>query len=82
MIFRYIKLVALSNGAIKVQELPRSTMNSPDRDFAREELQAFSYLDLVEMHDDLEKLVQVMHGRLHTLQEEIKYRIEERLTRK
>jgi|TARA_R100001163_G_scaffold45955_1_gene34542 hypothetical protein len=54
-------------------------MNSPDRVLTREKLDQFSYLDLVEMHDDLEKWLIVWQSRLNEIQEEIKHRIEEKL---
>ena len=77
--FRYIKLIAILKAPITVRWLPRSTMNSPDRVLTREKLDQFSYLDLVEMHDDLEKWLIVWQSRLNEIQEEIKHRIEEKL---
>ena len=52
-------------------------MNSPDRVLKRENLDQFTYLDLVEMHDDLEKWLMVWQSRLDEIQEEIKQRIED-----
>ena len=66
----------------KVRELLRSTMNSPKPQISQGALDKFSYLDLVEMHEDLEKWMEVWENRLHQIQEEIKKRIENNLYKK
>jgi hypothetical protein len=57
-------------------------MNKPGEVLTAETFKDFSYLDLVEMHDDLQKWLQVWHARCEELQEEIKLRIEEGLETK
>ena len=57
-------------------------MNSPKPQISQGALDKFSYLDLVEMHDDLDEWMEVWENRLHQIQEEIKKRIENNLYKK
>jgi transposase-like protein len=57
-------------------------MNSDKPNISQGALDKFSYLDLVEMHDDLEEWMEVWQNRLTQLQEEIKKRIEDNLLKK
>jgi len=57
-------------------------MNSDKPNISQGALDKFSYLDLVEMHDDLEEWMEVWQNRLTQIQEEIKKRIEDNLLKK
>ena len=57
-------------------------MNSDKPNISQGALDKFSYLDLVEMHDDLEEWMDVWQNRLTQIQEEIKKRIEDNLLKK
>ena len=57
-------------------------MESPKPTISQGALDKFSYLDLVEMHDDLEEWMEVWQNRLTQIQEEIKKRIEDNLLKK
>ena len=57
-------------------------MNSDKPTITQGALDKFSYLDLVEMHDDLEEWMEVWQNRLNQIQEEIKKRIEDNLLKK
>ena len=57
-------------------------MNSDKPNISQGALDRFSYLDLVEMHDDLEEWMEVWQNRLTQIQEEIKKRIEDNLLKK
>ena len=65
-----------------VDSLLRSTMESPKPAISQGALEKFSYLDLVEMHEDLEEWMEVWQNRLTQIQEEIKKRIEDNLLKK
>jgi len=65
-----------------VDSLPRSTMKSPKPQISQGALDKFSYLELVEMHNDLEEWMEVWESRLEQIQEEIKKRIEDRFSKK
>lgn len=51
--------------------MPKSNIN--------ESLEKFDYLELVQMHQDLEEWIEIWNNRLDDLQEEIKKRIEKNL---
>lgn len=51
--------------------MPKSSIN--------ESLDKFDYLELVQMHQDLEEWIEIWNNRLDDLQEEIKRRIEKNL---
>jgi len=51
--------------------MPKSSIN--------ESLEKFDYLELVQMHQDLEEWIEIWNNRLDDLQEEIKKRIEKNL---
>jgi hypothetical protein len=51
--------------------MPKSSIN--------ESLDKFDYLELVQMHQDLEEWIEIWNNRLDDLQEEIKKRIEKNL---
>ena len=57
-------------------------MESPKPAICQGALDKFSYLDLVEMHEDLEEWMEVWQNRLTQIQEEIKKRIEDNLLKK
>ena len=57
-------------------------MESPKPTISQGALDKFSYLDLVEMHEDLEEWMDVWQNRLTQIQEEIKKRIEDNLLKK
>ena len=57
-------------------------MKSPKPQISQGALDKFSYLDLVEMHEDLEEWMEVWQNRLTQIQEEIKKRIEDNLLKK
>ena len=57
-------------------------MQSPKPSISQGALDKFSYLDLVEMHEDLEEWMEVWQNRLTQIQEEIKKRIEDNLLKK
>ena len=57
-------------------------MNSDKPTITQGALDRFSYLDLVEMHEDLEEWMEVWQNRLTQIQEEIKKRIEDNLLKK
>lgn len=57
-------------------------MKSPKPQISQGALDEFSYLDLVEMHNDLEEWMEVWESRLEQIQEEIKKRIEDRFSKK
>ena len=57
-------------------------MKSPKPQISQGALDKFSYLDLVEMHNDLEEWMEVWESRLEQIQEEIKNRIEDRFSKK
>ena len=57
-------------------------MNPDKPTITQRALDKFSYLDLVEMHDDLEEWMEVWQNRLTQIQEEIKKRIEDNLLKK
>ena len=57
-------------------------MESPKPTISQGALEKFSYLDLVEMHEDLEEWMEVWQNRLTQIQEEIKKRIEDNLLKK
>lgn len=54
-------------------------MDSPKPQVTQGSLSKFSYLELVEMHEDLEEWMEVWENRLLQIQEEIKSRIENNL---
>lgn len=51
--------------------MPKASIN--------ESLEKFDYLELVQMHQDLEEWIEIWNARLEELQEEIKVRIEKNL---
>lgn len=51
--------------------MPKASIN--------ESLEKFDYLELVQMHQDLEEWIEIWNARLEELQEEIKLRIEKNL---
>ena len=57
-------------------------MESPKPAISQGALDKFSYLDLVEMYEDLEEWMEVWQNRLTQIQEEIKKRIEDNLLKK
>lgn len=57
-------------------------MDSPKPQITQGALDKFSYMDLVEMHTDLEEWMEVWENRLFQIQEEIKKRIENNLHKK
>jgi hypothetical protein len=57
-------------------------MDSPKPQVTQGSLSKFSYLELVEMHEDLEEWMEVWENRLLQIQEEIKSRIENNLLTK
>lgn len=57
-------------------------MDSPKPQITQGALDEFSYMDLVEMHTDLEEWMEVWENRLFQIQEEIKKRIENNLYKK
>ena len=57
-------------------------MKSPKPQISQGALDKFSYLDLVEMHNDLEEWMEVWESRLEQIKEEIKKRIEDNLLKK
>ena len=57
-------------------------MDSPKPQVTQGSLSKFSYLELVEMHEDLEEWMEVWENRLLQIQEEIKSRIENNLLKK
>jgi len=57
-------------------------VESPKPAISQGALEKFSYLDLVEMHEDLEEWMEVWQNRLTQIQEEIKKRIEDNLLKK
>jgi hypothetical protein len=57
-------------------------MDSPKPQVSQGSLSKFSYLELVEMHEDLEEWMEVWENRLLQIQEEIKSRIENNLLTK
>ena len=57
-------------------------MDSPKPQVTQGSLSKFSYLELVEMHEDLEEWMEVWENRLLQIHEEIKSRIENNLLTK
>ena len=65
-----------------VDSLPRSTMKSPKPQISKGALDKFGYLELVELHNDLEEWMEVWEQRLEQLQDEIIKRLDDRFNKK
>tara|TARA_B100001063_G_C16749966_1_gene549721 strand:- start:840 stop:1013 length:174 start_codon:yes stop_codon:yes gene_type:complete len=57
-------------------------MKSPKPQISKGALDKFGYLELVELHNDLEEWIDVWESRLEQLQEEIIKRLDDRFNKK